>query len=298
MSATPDSAAPSPAQAERDEEARRLLYRSCGHALLEISAGLESGTLVQRGAGAQSLVRIGFAARARRLLRAAYGLIDNDLAPEAVGLLRTMTEYLIVLRWLALEPEKNLSLWAEDDLRRSLVIDDKTLEHGGFRLMNKETRGLYERQRDELRAELEPAEEEPAEVCETCGRTLKKPKKEKLPTIEAMAEKVNLALTYNTAYRLDSQSAVHATGTAVENAFDEVDAGYLVRAEPNLMMGGIDSYAIGAHVLLDILLHAGREIPELGWLTHLELVQKTLTELNATNPESETAKTRAAHGAI
>lgn len=292
MSSTPDGTTPSPAQAERDEAARRLLYRSCGHALLEISAGLESGAVVQRGAGPQTLIRIGFAQRARRLLRAAYRLIDNGMAPEAVGLLRTMSEYLIVLRWLALDLEKNLSLWAEDDLRRSLVIDDKTFEHGGFRLMNEETRGLYERQRDELRAER-AAEEEPTEVCETCGRTLKKPKKEKLPTIEEMAEKVDLAFAYNTEYRLDSQSAVHATGMAIDNAFEGVDAGYLVRAEPHLMMGGIDSYAIGAHVLLDILLHAAREIPELGWMPHLELVQRTLKEITATNPESETAKAQA-----
>lgn len=286
----PDGATPSPAQAERDEAARRLLYRSCGHALLEISAGFESGTVARRGAGPQTLIRIGFAQRARRLLRAAYGLIDNEMAPEAVGLLRTMSEYLIVMRWLGLDPEKNLSLWAEDDLRRSLLIDDKTFEHGGFRLMNEETRGLYERQRDELRAELEPAEKEPAEVCETCGRTLSKPKKEKLPTIEEMAEKVDLAFAYNTEYRLDSQSAVHATGMAVDNAFEEVEAGYLVLAEPHLAMGGLDSYAIGANVLLDILLHAAREIPELGWMPHLELVQKTLEEITATHPESETAK--------
>jgi hypothetical protein len=293
MSSTPDGMAPSPAQSERDEAARRLLYRSCGLALLEISAGIEHGTVVQRGAGPQTLIRIGFAQRARRLLRAAYGLIDNEMAPEAVGLLRTMSEYLIVMRWLALDPERNMKLWAKDDLRRSLLIDDKALEHGGFRLMDEETRGLYERERDELRTETSD-EAEPVDVCEACGRTLKKAKKERLPTIEEMAENVDLAFAYNTAYRLDSQSAVHATGMAVADAFEEVAEGYLVRAEPHLMMGGIDSYAIGVHVLLDILLHAAREIPELGWMPHLELVQTTLKAITATHPESETAKARAA----
>lgn len=295
MSSVPGGTTASAAQAGRDEAARQILYRSCGHALLEITSGLEEGTIVQRGAGPQTLIRIGFAQRARRLLRAAYGLIDNGMAPEAVGLLRTMSEYLIVLRWLALDPDKNMPLWAEDDLRRSLMIDDKAFEHGGFRLMDEETRGLYASQRDDLRAEVSTAEEA-TETCPRCGRPLKKTKKEKLPTIEEMAEKVDLAFAYNTAYRLDSQSAVHATGMAVNNAFDEVEAGYLVRDEPHLMMGGIDSYAIGAHVLLDILMHAAREIPELGWMPHLELVQKALKEITATHPDSETAKRRRAEG--
>lgn len=293
MSSVPGGTTASVAQVGRDEAARQILYRSCGHALLEITSGLEEGTIVQRGAGPQTLIRIGFAHRARRLLRAAYGLIDSGMAPEAVGLLRTMSEYLIVLRWLALDPDKNMPLWAEDDLRRSLVIDDKAFEHGGFRLMDEETRGLYAGQRDDLRAEVTTAEDA-TETCPSCGRALKKTKKEKLPTIEEMAEKVELAFAYNTAYRLDSQSAVHATGMAVNNAFDEVEAGYLVRDEPHLMMGGIDSYAIGAHVLLDILLHAAGEIPELGWMPHLELVQKTLKEITATHPDSETAKRRRA----
>ncbi len=87
---------------------------------------------------------------------------------------------------------------------------------------------------------------------------------------------------------------MHASGTAINNAFAEVEDGYLVRAEPHLMMRGIDSYAIGAHILLDILSDTARDIPELGWEPHLELVQKTLKAITAANPESETAKARAA----
>jgi hypothetical protein len=63
MSSVPDGTTASPAQAERDEAARRMLYRACGHALLEITSGLEEGTIVQRGAGPQTLIRIGFAQR-------------------------------------------------------------------------------------------------------------------------------------------------------------------------------------------------------------------------------------------
>ncbi len=294
MSSQPNSTTPSEAQAERDESARRLLYRSCGLALLGVSAGLERGTVVQRGAGAQTLVRVGFAARARRLLRAAYLLIDSGHAPEAAGLFRTMSEYLIVMRWLALDPEKHMALWAEEDVRRALVIDDKSLEHGDFRLMDEETRGLYEKYRRELQGSLTRSEEElETPGASECARPSHR-KRERLPTVEEMAGKVELASAYNTAYRLDSQSAVHASGTAINNVFAEVEEGYLVRDEPHLMMRGIDSYAIGAHILLDILSDTARDIPELGWEPHLELVQKTLKAITAANPESETAKTRAA----
>lgn len=227
-------------------------------------------------------------------MHAAYGLLDNDHAPEAMGLFRTMSEYLIVTRWLRLSPEKHLNLWAEDDLRRLLMTNDKTFEHGHFRLMDEATRGLYERVRDDVRAERERAESQPARACEACGRPLKKPKKEKLPTVEEMAEKVELEFAYNTQYRLDSQSAVHASGMAVNHVYDEVDEGYLVRPVPHLAMAGIESYAIGAHILLDVLMGAARDIPELGWMPHLELVQKTLREITASDPESESAKHRAA----
>jgi len=81
------------------------------------------------------MVMIGFAARGRRLLRAIYHLLDQDLAPESVPLLRTMSEYVIVSRWLALDPAENLPAWGRDSARATLLVDDRALEHGGFRLM-------------------------------------------------------------------------------------------------------------------------------------------------------------------
>jgi len=54
-----------------------------------------------------------------------------------------------------------------------------------------------------------------------------------------MARQVSLSFAYNTAYRLDSQSGVHATATAIDNMYEEVPEGYLVRPAPHLMLAGI-----------------------------------------------------------
>lgn len=260
MSSNPESTSPSPNQAQRDANARIQLARACGHSLLHISAGLEQGTLVTRDAGAVTLALVGFAARGRRLLKAAYTLLDTDQAPEAVPLLRIMSEYVIVGRWLMLDPETNHRTWALDDLRRSLLVDDRAFEHGGFRLMDEETRKFYE----EAKAGLQGTEE-------VEGESSAASKSERLPGIEQIAALVELSFAYNTAYRLDSQSAVHATTMAMNNMYEENDEGYVLRPMPHLMMAGIDSYALGAAILLDLLHDAAIRIPELGWIPHLEL---------------------------
>ncbi len=88
---------------------------------------------------------------------------------------------------------------AEEAFRRWLLTAHRQFlnaiyQHGDFRLMDEETRGLYERHHRELRGSLTSAEEE----CETpggseSGRPLQRKKRERLPTVEEMAEKVKLA---------------------------------------------------------------------------------------------------------
>jgi hypothetical protein len=284
----PGSIDPSPAQGERDQHARVVLARSCGLALLAISAGLETGTIVQPGAGPETLVRVAFAARARRLLRAAYLLLDNDGGPEAVGLLRTMSEYLFVSRWLSRDTAKRMSLWVEDDLRRAIFTNDKTFELGGFKLMDDAMRGTYVAARENLLQERKSEPKEEGEKCDSCGR-VSRPKKEVLPTIEQMAADVGLEFAYNTQYRLDSQGSVHATPTAVNFAYEPVEAGSMVRAVPAHALAGIDSYALAAHILLDLLVDTGKDIPELGWMPHLEVVSDTLTRIR--KADSDTRRT-------
>lgn len=283
MSAEPNSQRPSPQQAERDRSARVQLARAAGLALLHISAGLEAGTLVQHGAGPLTLVKVGFAARGRRLLRAAYMLLDNDHAPEGVAHLRTMSEYVIVGRWIAKDPETRLRIWTFDDVRRTLLIDDKAVEHGDFRLMDDQTRAFF----DEAKASLTATTpDEPAERA-----AVGKP--DRLPSVEEMAGDVGLSLAYNIAYRIDSQSGVHAAGMAINNVYDSVAEGNLVRLVPHVTLG-VDSYGFGASILLDLLSDADSVIPELGWTRHLELVQTTLQATSAADPDSVSSKTAAA----
>jgi hypothetical protein len=289
MTSEPGSTMPSRRQVDRDRSARIQLARAAGLALLEVSAGLEDGTIVTRGAGAMTLAIVGFAARGRRLLRAAYFLLDQDHAPEAVPLLRTASEYLITMRWLLLDPEKNLRLLAESDVAKSLLIDARVYEHGGFRLMSDETREFYQAAQAHLKAH--PPGEAGAEENDLFGVA---GKRERLPTVERMAELVDLSFAYNSAYRLDSQSAVHATAMAINNAFDEVPEGHLVRPVPQLAFSGIDSYALGAFLLLDLLTETANRIPELGWETHLDLIRDNLTTITQADPKSQTAMRKSA----
>jgi hypothetical protein len=213
-----------------------------------------------------TMVRVAFAARGRRLLRAAYILLDNGDSPESVPLLRTISEYVIVGRWLALDTEKHLRIWAYADVGKTLHIDAKAFEHGDFRLMEQEARERFEAAKAELRGEGE--------------------KPEPLPQIEQMAKLVDLSFAYNTAYRIDSQSAVHASGMAVNNAFEEVDEGYIVRPEPLVTLGRLENYGRGAAALADLLSDADNVIPELGWTKHLELVHRTLNDISKTGSSS------------
>ena len=82
-----------------------------------MSAALDEGLGVKDGAGTVTLALVAFAARARRLLRSAYRLVDAGERDTAVPLFRVMTEYLIAGRWLFKVGEPGMETWAMDDLR-------------------------------------------------------------------------------------------------------------------------------------------------------------------------------------
>jgi hypothetical protein len=105
-------------QEERNAKARREIARAAGAALINATSLLEEGATFDKGVGPMGIVMITLAARGRRLLRSAYRLIDVGERAEAAPLMRIIHEYLIVTRWLLLDPEQNLTLWAKDDLRR------------------------------------------------------------------------------------------------------------------------------------------------------------------------------------
>ena len=102
--------------------------RALGLALLDASHIYEDfvipsfeGRLRRRRFPPHRRAIIGLVGRQRRFLRAAYTLADTGQVLEAVGLLRSMLEFLVCQRWLAHDPDLNWKLWmAQDHAARDL----------------------------------------------------------------------------------------------------------------------------------------------------------------------------------
>ena len=200
-------------QLEREIGARQKLARGCGIALIELTDGLEGDDVrVDRRLDPLGLVLIAFASRGRRLLRAAYGLLDAGSAPEAVPLLRILSEYLIVASWLDANPDK-LHAWAIHDLdRRDLVMKEV------FRTLppdDEANRENIDRQRAELA-------ERRREWSKPLGD-----EKGHVPKVEVMAKEVGLDFAYQLAYRIQSRSDVHATPLAADSCYQQHEDGTL-----------------------------------------------------------------------
>jgi Family of unknown function (DUF5677) len=255
----------------RNAKATRELSRAAGVALVEMTAGLEQGLGIGEGADAATMALVAFAARARRLLRSAYRLIDAAERDTAVPLFRVMSEYLIVGRWLLNQQEEAFKTWALDDLRGRLTI-----------------------LRD-VKAELDDAEVELAALLETQitetedalrgygGPEVKRTKsaarkagEQPPPTLEAMATAVGLDFAYASSYRVQSQADVHASPLAIDYAYDKVDDALVVRPIPHFADEHLDSYAFGAHLFLDIIRPLAEKVPELDWSVTAAMVDETL----------------------
>jgi hypothetical protein len=266
-------------QLDRDARARREIARAAGVALINLTAPLEAGLGVYDGAGPVTMALVGFAARARRLLRSAYRLIDEDERDSAAPLFRVMNEYLIVGRWLLAVGDEELKLWALDDLRSRIttlrdVVTDANLDD--------DTKASIT---SEIASTEEAIRRYGGEETPVTKRAARKAGYE-APSLETMAEVAGLSLIYAYPYRLLSQSDVHATPVAIDSAFDRDDDGVKVRPIPRFALEGYDSYLVGAHLLLDILRPLAERIPELGWTTTTNLVGETLAGISRADPES------------
>jgi len=255
-------------------------------ALIELSAPFEEGLGVAHGAGAVTFALVAFAARARRLLRSAYRLIDAGERDAAVPLYRVMNEYLIVGRWLLKAGEDELKLWALDDLRGRLavlrdVIADRNLD-------------------DETRAVLAEEVQQAEEAIRGYGGedepvTKREARKagHKVPSLESMAKKTGLSFVYAYPYRIMSQTDVHASPTTIDNSFDDdAERGHVLRPVPNFGLEGYDSYLVGAHIFLDILAPLPERIPELGWDRTIQMVTEALRAVDRAHPEWQAVAAR------
>lgn len=110
--------------------------RSLGLALLDASRIYEGfviprceGFLRRRPFPPHRRAIIGLVGRQRRFFRAAYTLADADLTLEAIGPLRSMFEYLVCQRWLALDPDRNWKLWMDEDHRARDLWRERLRQH-------------------------------------------------------------------------------------------------------------------------------------------------------------------------
>jgi len=231
--------------------------RECGLRLIEISGIYEDG-VVGYGAPHATLAIAGLVARQRRLLKAAYQLADGGNRLEASILQRSMLEFLIVQKWLALDSQTHFLLWAADDLRARLRIDremrEQVPEARREAILRPEVGERYEESLEQMEAQLEQAREE-------LGVERVPP----LPSLREMADAVDLGATYSLAYRFDSQSAAHPSPLAIEQLMqDRPELGGIgLLAEPPPERGRADPYAVCAVILREALSGAAALIPEL-----------------------------------
>jgi hypothetical protein len=264
-------------QAERNAGARRELARAAGMAIHRTTAILDGGSTFAEGASMIDIALVTFAARGRRLLQAAFRLIDASQESEAAPLLRVLHEYVIVTRWLLLDPEKHAPGWALDDLRGRAVAAEKTAEDKD---LDGETRAAITKIAEDAKAALEVYE------AQFKGDVIQPPK------LEQMAIQAGLRFPYSFVYRLQSQADVHATALAIDKTLEKTDGGLRLLEKPQTGLSKFDSYQICAHLLLDLVRPIADRWPALGWSDTLDAVDATLTAVARADPASETARKR------
>jgi hypothetical protein len=112
---------------------------------------------------------------------------------------------------------------------------------------------------------------------------------EELPKggLEQMAIEAGLRFPYSFAYRLQSQSDVHATALAIDKTLDRLADGTVrLKERPEPGLSEFDSYQIGAHLLLDLVRPLADRWPDLGWTANLDAVTATLTGIARADPAS------------
>ncbi len=258
-------------QLERELSARQQVARGAGLALIELTAILEERhAILDRSVDPLGIVLVAYAARGRRLLRSAYRLLDAGDGAEAVPLLRTISEYLVVGRWLVQHPDR-LRAWALADLdKRDYTISQVMRELGDD---DAETIAALQRQRDELRE------------SRLRWLTERGQPEDDVVNVEQMAAQIGLGFAYQLAYRTQSQLDVHATTAAVDSCYEQMPDGTLrLLPAPQHALHGYDQYELGAHMLRDLLATTNQHVRSFLWTTGLEGVTAALNALRESDP--------------
>ena len=100
-----------------------------------------------------------------------------------------------------------------------------------------------------------------------------------------MATAVGLGFAYQLAYRVQSQSDVHATPLAVDSCYERMADGTLrLLPEPTHALAPFNQYALAAHVLRDLLAIVNDHLPGLMWQTALTGITDALNAMRASDP--------------
>ncbi len=266
--------------------------REIGYRLLAMSTIYEG----LAGEDRVAVTTVALVIRSRRLLSGAYHLADHGRALEAAHLLRAMAEAVITLAWLERDQELNFLRWLIDGNKRLLSHDRALRELEKKRraneglppataadeplgLLNPEMRKRIETALAERRAELRKVErlEERLEPPSPRNSQPAVKRAESVPSLRQMAERAEVLIVYDVAYRWYSNSAAHASSNAVEQLLvPGVESGAAIASSP---IGPIpDPYAVGA-ALLGMMLDVGGKIVETLKLDRLEEIKRELVAL-------------------
>lgn len=234
--------------------------RSIGLALLAASEIYED-FLIQRTEGPlrrkpvahyKSAV-IALVGRQRRFLRAAYLLADADMDLEAIGPIRSMFEFFITQRWLALDPDLNWMLWMERDHSTRDTWRKGVGEHAPA-LYAAATAALTSEQHEEAKVIADVREQIKARLGN---------RKAEVPSLEQRAKAVGLAAEYDLLYRYESNADTHPSMFATDLLLESTPRGLRLHGKPTKQFVPVPIYLQGAYLLHAALQDCGEQVSSL-----------------------------------
>jgi hypothetical protein len=240
-----------------DEEANA---RGIGLALLKASEVYEDflipravGLLIPKPVARHTSAVVGLVGRQRRFLRAAYLLADANMDLEAISPVRSMFEFYVTQRWLALDPDLNWMLWMEKDHMTRDTWRKGVATHAPI-LHAAAIDGLTPEQREEARVIAEIRAQIKARIGD---------KKIEMPTLLNRAKAVGLLPWYDVLYRYESNAGMHPSLLATDLLFEATPTGLRLHGEPTPQFARVPIYLHGAHLLHDALKDCGDQLSSL-----------------------------------
>jgi hypothetical protein len=255
--------------------------RTLGLALLDVSRVYEGFPISSFEGGLKfpphRRAIIGLVGRQRRLLRATYTLADAEQVLESIGPLRSMLEFLICQRWLAVDPDVNVTLWMAQDHASRDLMREKMRQH---------TPALHDAAVEALTPEQRAEGEEVAAGRELLVAELGD-RRPRLPSLEQRAAQVGLSILYDVLYRYESGAGPHPTMMSVDLLLEKHPNGLVLRGEPTAQFAVPPVYLHGAYLLYEALKGSAEltpaldlpELPSLGSDLNALLVERMNTQV-------------------